>query len=43
MPDDETGADAASRRRTVLADLKAGKLTPEQALSALNERDDKND
>jgi len=29
--------DAASRRRSVLADLKDGKLTPEQALAALNE------
>ena len=30
--------DASTRRRTVLADLKAGKLTPEEALAALNER-----
>ena len=30
--------DASARRRTVLADLKAGKLTPEEALAALNER-----
>ena len=29
--------DAAARRRSVLADLKDGKLTPEQALAALNE------
>jgi hypothetical protein len=29
--------DAASRRRAVLADLKDGKLTPEEALAALNE------
>jgi hypothetical protein len=28
---------AASRRRSVLADLKDGKLTPEEALAALNE------
>src|SRR5271163_4306588 len=42
-PDDETSTDGAVRRRTVLADLKAGKLTPEEALAALNERADKND
>jgi hypothetical protein len=29
--------DSASRRRSVLADLKDGKLTPDQALAALNE------
>jgi len=29
--------DATARRRSVLADLKDGKLTPEQALAALNE------
>jgi hypothetical protein len=38
--DDEAASDgaAAVRRRTVLADLKAGKLTPEEALAALNSR-----
>ena len=30
----ETGA---TRRRAILADLKAGKLTPEEALAALND------
>ncbi len=30
-----------SRRRAVLADLKGGKLTPEEALAALNERHSK--
>jgi hypothetical protein len=29
--------DSGSRRRSVLADLKGGKLTPEEALAALNE------
>lgn len=29
--------DGGSRRRSILADLKGGKLTPEQALAALNE------
>ena len=29
--------DATARRRSVLADLKDGKLTPEEALAALNE------
>jgi hypothetical protein len=29
--------DSASRRRSVLADLKDGKLTPDEALAALNE------
>ncbi|HYL59729.1 MAG TPA: DUF2089 domain-containing protein [Candidatus Acidoferrales bacterium] len=28
---------AATRRRAILADLKAGKLTPEEALAALND------
>ena len=41
-PEDETDNDTASRRRIVLGDLKAGKLTPEQALAALNERGGKN-
>src|SRR5216684_711402 len=36
--EDETGNDSAPRRRIVLGDLKAGKLTPEEALAALNER-----
>jgi hypothetical protein len=30
--------DASTRRRAVLADLKAGRITPEEALAALNER-----
>ena len=37
--DDNSG----SRRRSVLADLKGGKLTPEQALAALNEPRSKDD
>ena len=32
-----SGDDDGSRRRSVLADLKGGKLTPEEALAALNE------
>jgi hypothetical protein len=36
-PDDDSG----SRRRSVLADLKGGKLTPEEALAALNDRGSK--
>lgn len=39
----EADHDSAERRRNVLADLKAGKLTPEQALATLGERDNKND
>ena len=35
---DESADDASTKRRTVLADLKAGKLTPEEALAALNEQ-----
>lgn len=35
--------DTASRRRAILADLKDGKLTPEQALAALNEPRSKDD
>jgi hypothetical protein len=35
-PEDDAGDNGSSRRRTVLADLKAGKLTPEEALAALN-------
>ncbi|MGC1400763.1 DUF2089 domain-containing protein [Candidatus Binatus sp.] len=35
---DTSGADGSgSRRRSVLADLKDGKLTPDEALAALNE------
>jgi hypothetical protein len=34
---DDAADQTAPRRRTVLADLKAGKLTPEEALAALNE------
>jgi hypothetical protein len=41
--DDETANDGAVRRRVVLGDLKAGKLTPEEALAALGERGAKND
>jgi hypothetical protein len=37
--DDSSG----SRRRSVLADLKGGKLTPEEALAALNEPRSKDD
>jgi hypothetical protein len=40
---DNTADNGASRRRTVLADLKAGKITPEEALAALGERGTKND
>src|SRR5258708_32100312 len=36
-PDDDTAENGSTRRRAVLADLKAGKLTPEEALAALNE------
>ncbi len=36
--DDETANDGSARRRIVLAELKAGKLTPGEALAALNER-----
>ena len=35
---DAAADDSASRRRTILAELKAGKLTPEEALAALNDR-----
>lgn len=41
--EDETANDGSVRRRVVLGDLKAGKLTPEEALAALNERGTKND
>ena len=36
-PDDSAADDSATRRRSVLADLKDGKITPDQALAALNE------
>ena len=36
-PDASPSDDSGSRRRSVLADLKDGKLTPDQALAALNE------
>jgi hypothetical protein len=39
----DSGDDDGSRRRSVLADLKTGKLTPEEALAALNEPRRKND
>jgi hypothetical protein len=40
-PDASTSDDSSgSRRRSVLADLKGGKLTPEEALAALNEPKD---
>lgn len=44
IADNETEAagDSSQRRRAVLADLKAGKLTPEEALAALNERGSSN-
>ncbi len=35
--------DVSSRRRSVLADLKDGKITPDEALAALNEPPTKND
>jgi hypothetical protein len=43
-PEASTSNDnSGSRRRAVLADLKGGKLTPEQALAALNEPLSKDD
>ncbi|HEV2169585.1 MAG TPA: DUF2089 domain-containing protein [Candidatus Binatus sp.] len=36
-------SDGASRRRSILADLKDGKITPEEALAALNEPRTKDD
>jgi hypothetical protein len=36
-PEASTSDDRGSRRRAVLADLKGGKLTPDEALAALNE------
>ena len=41
-PESSTLDDRGSRRRSVLADLKGGRLTPEEALAALNERHTKN-
>jgi hypothetical protein len=40
--DDETADDSSARRRSVLADLKAGRITPEEALAVLNERGSSN-
>jgi hypothetical protein len=43
-PDESAAAptdDAAARRRAILADLKAGRISPEQALAALGERRNK--
>jgi hypothetical protein len=42
-PDVSTSDDSGSRRRAVLADLKDGKLTPDEALAALNEPRSKTD
>jgi hypothetical protein len=42
-PDISTADDSGSRRRAVLADLKDGKLTPDEALAALNEPRSKTD
>jgi hypothetical protein len=36
-PEVSTADERGSRRRAVLADLKDGKLTPDEALAALNE------
>src|ERR1700735_5280731 len=36
-PEASTSDDSGSRRRSVLADLKDGKLSPDEALAALNE------
>ncbi len=36
-PEASTADDRGSRRRAVLADLKDGKITPDEALAALNE------
>jgi hypothetical protein len=40
---DDTPDGAAPRRRNVLADLKAGKLSPEEALAALNQNSTEQD
>ena len=42
-PDDGIETPGAERRRIVLSELKAGKLTPEEALAALGERGTKDD
>ncbi len=42
-PEAAASDDEGSRRRSVLADLKSGILTPEEALAALNEPRRKND
>jgi len=42
-PDVSTSDDSGSRRRSVLADLKDGRLTPDEALAALNEPRSKTD
>lgn len=40
-PDAPASDDGGARRRAVLADLKDGKLTPDEALAALNEQSTK--
>jgi hypothetical protein len=42
-PEAAPSGDDGSRRRSVLADLKGGKLTPEEALAALNQPRAKDD
>jgi hypothetical protein len=42
-PQSAASDDTSSRRRSVLADLKDGKITPDEALAALNEPLTKND
>ena len=42
-PEVSTSGDRGSRRRSILADLKDGKLTPDEALAALNEPRTKDD
>jgi hypothetical protein len=42
-PEVAASGDDDSRRRSVLADLKGGKLTPEEALAALNQPGSKDD
>ncbi len=43
VPEVAASGDDGSRRRSVLADLKGGKLTPEEALAALNQPGSKDD
>jgi hypothetical protein len=43
VPQASASDDTSSRRRSVLADLKDGKITPDEALAALNEPLTKND